>query len=260
MIKAYYNNRYELKYVLDLVTYYKIKKDIEVLFRKDPLGGKGGEYKVISLYYDTSGLKFYWEKIDGEERRVKLRLRTYVHKDTSIKGKKENSDVFLELKKKINKNVFKKRVLIDEKKAKEFIDKPLINKRFFDMFDEKGKETLKEATILKSIFKLRPTIVVSYTREAFLSNDNLNVRVTFDSNVRYRNNDFSLKIKEGDKYVLPPNLVIMEIKYSDYFPQWIVQLIKRYNCNLQTFSKYCNGVDNLFYEKPLLGEIHGVVY
>lgn len=261
MVKAYYKNRYELKYVMDWSTYFRMKKDIEVLFKKDPFGDKNGKYNVISLYYDTPALKFFQEKIDGEERRVKLRLRTYVHKDRiDNKRRMKQPDVFIEIKKKINKNVLKKRVYLDEKKAREFIENPSLGKPFMKLVDKKGKETLREVEYLKSIFKLKPTIVVSYTRQAFVSKDNLNVRVTFDSNIRYRRRDFSLKMKGGDNYLLPPNLLVMEIKYTDYFPLWLVQLIQKYECGIRTFSKYCTGIENYFYERPVLGDLYGMVY
>jgi len=256
-VKAYYKNRYELKYVLDLKTYYSILRDIEIFCKKDVYGGQSGKYKVISLYFDTANLKFFWEKIDGEERRTKLRLRTYKHMDISMKSK---HDTFIELKKKINQNVMKKRALIDLNHAEEFIRTMKFNHNLMKDMDENQKETIAEAEYLHSKFKLKPHIVVSYTRQAFVSKDNLNLRITFDSNIKYRKNDFSLNTKYTDKYVLPPDMVIMEIKYSDYLPHLVVQIIQKHCCNVQAFSKYCNGVQNSFIEQPVLGEIYGMVY
>lgn len=244
-------------------TYFKILKDLKVLFKEDCYGGKTGKYKVISLYYDTTNLDFFWEKVDGEEVRSKLRLREY----TPISGKAHGRDgqlqVFIEIKKKSNNNVFKKRILV----GREFADK-FINGRSFDAkftkfinnLPENDRKILGEVEYLNSKMRLRPMLVVYYNRQAFVSKDGLNARVTFDTNIKYREKDFSLETKPYDKHILHPSLVVMEIKYSDYLPLLLVQLIQKHKCNVQSFSKYCNGINNLVCEKPVLGEMYGVVY
>ena len=250
-----FTNRYELKYVIDWPTYIFIRKEIKLLFKKDKSAGKSGKYDVMSIYCDTPGLDFFWQKIDGEEERTKLRLRTYVHTPHI-----EKQDIFLELKKKKNQNVFKKRIPIAEKitenikitenvkKTREFLHAPW-NKEFIKEDQLQGEEIQNEMECLGTLLHLHPTIVISYTREPFVSADNLSTRITFDSNVRYRSNNFSLTVSPMDKHVLTPSHVIMEIKYIDHFPRWLVYIIQKYNCQARTFSKYCIGMEQFLKEQ-----------
>jgi len=259
-LKSYYNNRHEEKYVLDFVTYFKILKELKVLFKGDSYGDKTGKYKVISLYYDTTNLDFFWEKVDGEEIRSKLRLRTYVPNSPDKAKNSKKNPLFLEIKKKKNCNVFKKRINIDIDFAEKFINNPFFDTKFINSLSENDKKALGEIAYLKSKLALRPMLLVYYDRQAFVSKDNLNVRVTFDTNIRYREKDLSLRTRPSDKHILHPSLAVMEIKYSNYLPLAIVQILQKYKCESHPFSKYCNGINNLVCEKPVLGEIYGVVY
>lgn len=247
-LKAF-SNRYELKYVIDWPTYYKIKREIEPLFKRDPSAGTRGNYVVMSTYYDTPDHAFFWQKIDGEEQRIKIRLRTYLHTSESD-GKKKN-DLFLEIKKKRNQTVFKSRVLLQEQFMDTFLTHP-ITEHVIKQPDPKGMETLQEVIALQKMLRLKPTLLISYTREPFVSRDNFHVRITFDSNIRYRHRDLSLIPHPGDKHVLSPNNIVMEIKYTTYFPQWLVQIIQRNNCEAVRFSKYGNGMEHFLKEQKIL--------
>src|SRR3989338_258747 len=244
-----FTNRYELKYVLDMPTYIRIRKEIQLLFKRDKSAGTSGKYAVISIYYDTPALDFFWQKIDGEEERAKLRLRTYRHYPSL-----HEQDIFLELKKKKNQNVFKKRIPLAKKRIcnikedRDFLHAPW-NKEFIKQDHLQGEETRSEMECLGTLLHLQPTIVISYTREPFVSADNLSTRITFDSNVRYRTNDFSLITNPLDKHALSPSHVIMEIKYVDHFPRWLVFLIQKYKCQVRTFSKYCIGMEQSLKEQ-----------
>lgn len=245
-----FTNRYELKYVLDWPTYFRVRNEITPLFKRDPAAGTSGRYDVISRYYDTPTLDFFWEKIDGEDPRIKVRLRTYTHHDSE----RRKQGFFLEIKEKNNKTVFKKRVPIDREYVGGFLMYPFWNENFINKQDVPTRGATEELLFLKTTRQLKPTLIISYTREPFVSIDNLNVRITFDSDVRYRSGDYSLTRQSMDKHVLSPHHIIMEIKYTDYFPQWIVQLIQKYNCDARTFSKYGIGMEHFLGEQQMLLE------
>lgn len=245
-----FSNRYELKYLLDWPAYYKIRKEIEPLFKKDPEAGKTGRYEVISLYYDTPALDFFWEKIEGEEQRVKVRLRTYVHECKEEKRRNE-TDIFLEIKKRRNRNILKKRVLLNQEIAHLFLKQGSFEKKYINGLEKQEIETLKEVECLQSVLNLKPTLLISYTREAFVSKDNFPLRMTFDSNVRYRHRDLSLTAKSMDKHVLFPGHIIMEIKYTEYLPQWLVQIIQSNRCEARSFSKYGTGMEHFLGEQSV---------
>jgi len=243
-----FTNRYELKYILEWKKYIQIRKEIGLLFKRDNKAGKNGKYGVISLYYDTPDLKFFWEKIDGQRQRIKVRLRTYVSPDKADK----KQDVFLEIKKKEKNNVFKQRARIEEETAREFIKHPEWEKIFIKKPDVSAINTLKEVDYLRTRLQLKPTLIISYMREPYVSADNLNVRVTFDSDVRYRQSGFSLTAQSMDKHVLSPRHVIMEVKYTEYLPRLLLQILHKHGCNVRTFSKYGIGMEHLLGEQEML--------
>jgi hypothetical protein len=68
-------NRYEIKYLVDVAAVPQLCEDLTSRLDPDEQGPAG--YGVWSLYYDTPGLRFYWEKIEGIRFRRKLRIRHY---------------------------------------------------------------------------------------------------------------------------------------------------------------------------------------
>lgn len=182
-----------------------------------------------------------------------MRLRKYVK---CIGGAREerngNNGVFLEIKRKSNRTVFKKRAFLDEPTVRSFLQHPFFDGDVDVTAGVQGMSVLNEAGYLQSRLRLEPKLLISYVREPFVSKDGMNVRITFDSNVRYRDNDLSLSAKSSDKRVLSPNHVIMEIKYTDYFHKWLVQMIERNGCQAQTFSKYGVGMEHCLMEQMCL--------
>jgi SPX domain protein involved in polyphosphate accumulation len=69
-------NRYELKYVLPVQKSRRIAEDLRAFTRPDEHGGEEG-YRVVSLYYDSPALDFFWAKIEGIKFRRKVRIRIY---------------------------------------------------------------------------------------------------------------------------------------------------------------------------------------
>jgi len=250
-----YKNRYELKYILDYPTFVNIQKAIKFFLKEDPMGNSEGKYNVTSLYYDTRNLRFFWEKIDGEKKRVKLRLRRYESIDINkLKQKKSNNFVSIELKKRDDKTVSKKRAVMEEKDARAFIEAPILKKNIIKEAHPQYKTTLCEVAYLKSIMHLQPKLVISYTRQAFISKAGIPLRVTFDMNVKYRKDNLTLQQCIADKHVIMPNHIIMEVKYTNYLPLWLVNILQQYGCQIRTFSKYCTGIEHV------LGEQDGMVY
>ncbi len=75
----YQNSRFELKYRIHYQDYLKIRNALQVYMKKDDYTKRaaGTGYLVRSLYYDTDEYASYHEKMDGDNERVKLRIRSY---------------------------------------------------------------------------------------------------------------------------------------------------------------------------------------
>jgi hypothetical protein len=225
-----YSQRFEKKYLLNLKQYLYLKTYFLNFFKLDNFC-KNGNYIVSSLYYDTKELKFYYEKEDGEKNRTKIRLRTYQNsKGLNLQG--ENM-VNLEIKKRINQNVFKKRSLLNESVCKKFIQSPN-----FEFIQNYKTNALVEAAYISTINSLIPKIVVIYDREAYFSKICANVRLTFDHNLRYRIYNLTPNNISNTLSIIPEDYIIMELKYNTILPLFITKIIRNFDISQCTFSKY----------------------
>lgn len=237
-----YAKRFERKYIIDFNTYKKLKEELKPYFKPDKHGNENGEYIVSSLYYDSSDFRAYREKVDGEKQRSKVRLRTY--KDLYGKRLMAKDKLLLEIKKRDNLNVSKKKVMMYTDEAKKFIENPVLNKKLLNKY-KKGIYALTEASQLRTLHDIRPAIIVTYIRQAFVNKFSPEVRITFDKNVKYRGIDLDVHNVWCREYALNPKLMVLEIKYNEILPVWISNLIGKYGLPLRTFGKYCTSVERM---------------
>jgi hypothetical protein len=236
--KMTYNIRYERKYVLSIKEYYKLKNKLLTYFKPD-IHGKNGKYIVSSLYYDTKELKMFYEKEDGEKNRLKVRLRTYKFSDGSNALKE--GYVNLEIKKRNNLSVSKKKIFLNENFAKKIID----NSSLY-MDKTPLDPTLIELAYITSLNKLVPIVVIIYEREAFFSIFGPQIRLTFDHNLNFRSTNLTPNDITNGLPSLPTEYIIMEIKYNTILPIYLTKLIEENSLCLSTFSKYYISMEKRF--------------
>nr|WP_321498250.1 polyphosphate polymerase domain-containing protein [uncultured Methanolobus sp.] len=229
-------NRFELKYLLSIEQARELKKQIGAYMLPDQYAWDTGDYVISSLYYDSPGLQCYWEKIDGLKFRKKLRVRIYETEENIT----EDSMVFVEIKQRYDKTIQKRRIAIPYRDAM-----TLCNERCFpDEYDERDRPVMEEVLAMIEERNLQPTLITSYFRHAYTGTDYDNgLRITFDSNIRYRINDLDLASKNPGRYIVSPDRVIMEIKANERVPYWLTELIAQNNYRLVRISKYCTGLD-----------------
>ena len=85
---------------------------------------------------------------------------------------------------------------------------------------------------------LKPKVVISYERYSMKGLEDKKVRVTVDSNIRYRDYDVDLTSGRYGLPLLEEGQVIMEIKISGQYPQWLADILNKYGIEEQSFSKY----------------------
>ena len=87
--------------------------------------------------------------------------------------------------------------------------------------------------------QLRPRVLVSYTREAYVYTAG-NVRVTFDSNIR--TSLFQTDFAKGQLYDISATDnsgdMILEVKFDRFLPEIIACLLQTDELRQQAFSKY----------------------
>lgn len=208
-------HRLEFKYILNLEQYNAIISEIRENMDHDVYGDK----TIQSLYFDTPNYRLIRESIEKPDFKEKLRLRSYglVNKE---------SEVFLEMKRKSEKVVYKRRVRVTEDEAFDFISKKT---------DGDDDQISKELKYFRDYYQnLEPKILLLYDREAY----NLDrLRVTFDTNIRYRLNDLNLSTSlEGIQ--LDEGLIMMEVKTIHAIPLWLVKLLSDNKIYKTSYSKY----------------------
>ncbi len=208
-------HRLEFKYILNLEQYNAIISEIRENMDHDTYGDK----TIQSLYFDTQNYRLIRESIEKPDFKEKLRLRSYglVNKE---------SEVFLEMKRKSEKVVYKRRVRVTEDEAFDFISKKT---------DGDDDQISKELKYFRDYYQnLEPKILLLYDREAY----NLDrLRVTFDTNIRYRLNDLNLSTSlEGIQ--LDEGLIMMEVKTIHAIPLWLVKLLSDNKIYKTSYSKY----------------------
>ena len=230
---GYYSfNRYELKYIIDHEQVNDLWVEMGERLEADRHNRADGGYKIASLYYDSGDLRCYWEKIDGEKNRRKVRLRTYLNEGGQPLGKS-----FLEIKQRINRTVQKRRTDLSIGAAQRFLQTGSPPEQ------AEQPHVIAEIGYLRHAFQLRPTLVVSYKRKAFYGVFDDGLRVTLDYHVKCRADALDPASEEWGYYMVPPDRVVMEIKVNDKVPLWLSLLLGRFNIVATRISKYCLGVE-----------------
>lgn len=227
--------RYETKYLIS-------KKQLELI--KENLSKHNisiDEYNktsILSLYYDTKDNILALRSIEKPEYKEKLRLRSY-----GLASK--DSNLFLEIKKKYEGIVYKRRIKTNKLEVTSFINKTL----------NYDKQIGHELNFFRDYYKdLKPNILIIYEREAYLDSKS-DLRITFDYDIRYRDYDLVLDKSLGGKKILDDDLVLMEIKTGFAYPLWLCRLLNDNKIYKTSFSKYGEAFKKIHKNKVIGGQI-----
>ncbi len=239
MIQKYFN-RFEIKYQISLKKRDKIIQDFNGLMVLDPFVRNNHNYEIRSLYFDSIYYNSYFEKADGIKNRKKIRIRYYPNTTTDNKEK----NCFIEIKRKSHENVSKARLFVPYNEAIDILDGRSKNAQlFYEKANNQDKNTLNELWYLYRRFNLKPVCVVSYFRKPYIGKYDTNFRLTFDSNIMVRNSNFNLNIGGGTKLIIPHNISIMEIKFSNFIPYWAINILQKNNSIQEKISKFAMSLE-----------------
>ena len=159
--------RHEIKYLLSIQEKEFILEIMKPYMRLDNYGHS----TIQNVYFDTDTFRLIRRSLEKPVYKEKLRVRSY-------KAAKENDNVFVELKKKYQSVVYKRRLVLTESQAWECFQKdiPLPAK----------SQIANEIEYFRNYYKpLYPKVFISYEREAYETIDGSDFRVTFDENILY---------------------------------------------------------------------------
>lgn len=197
---------------------------LEAAFGARMVPDEYGESTICNIYYDTADYRLIRASLEKPAYKEKLRLRSY--------GVTEpGGEVFLELKKKYKGIVYKRRITLPEDAAGEFIAgrAPL---------GEHGQIGREIEYFTAFYAPLLPAVHLSYERSAWFSREDRDLRITFDKNIRFRQEDVSLTLPAGGRRILPEGESLMEIKAAAALPLWLVSELDTLGIYQSTFSKY----------------------
>ena len=224
--------RRELKYYLPQQLYPELIRLIHPYMTLDehlkPKEAKS--YLVRSLYLDTGDLKFYHEKLAGSHTRRKFRIRGYDD---------DPSEVFLEIKRKYNDTVVKERALVHHEELSKILDQ-------YGGYNPNGNISDAEIKVINSflffipVLQLRPTVLISYEREAYTGIFDDSARLTLDRNLQCLPGRFADDVfYTGTNWTFVHNRCILELKFNGALPFFFKQIIQQLNLWRVAISKYC---------------------
>jgi hypothetical protein len=243
--------RYELKYMITREQKDRILRAMEPYMVQD----KFGRSTIRNIYFDTDDYILARHSIAKPDFKEKLRIRSYA-------AASPDSTVFVELKRKFDNVVYKRRVALPENFAMKWTQgfagrQSGITSRQAGITDSKTAvgnganiphkelaalppQMTSEINYFLSYYgTLRPAVFLSYDRLAYRMRDaDSDFRVTFDENILFRDYDMSLGSDIYGTPLLEDGKVLMEIKCSGGIPLWMTQVLSEEHIYKTSFSKY----------------------
>lgn len=212
--------RYEIKYLLNEMQYRKMRETLTDYMEMD----KYGESHIYNIYFDTPDYYLIRDSLDKPVYKEKLRMRSYGMD-------KNNGHVFVELKKKYDGIVYKRREEMEFDEAVEYL------------YD--GKKPSADSQILREIDwflkyhkNVGPKMYIAYDRTALAAKDDSGLRLTFDENIRWRSTKLDLQEDGEDHLIIGKGYYLMEVKTPASLPVWMADILDDLKLYPVSFSKY----------------------
>lgn len=219
-------NRIEKKYIINKFQYDALKKALDLQFKQDEGIGLHESYHIANIYYDTDDNLIIKKSVSKPFFKQKLRVRAYG-------TVRDDSMIFLELKRKYDGYVNKRRTMVSVNEAYDMIE----NHKLPEIKEYHNLQVLKEILHYIKQYQLKPSLYLFYERECYASLDNEQLRITFDTNILTRRDELDIR-KEYGEHLLNDDLYIMEIKTNRNFPLWLNRLLNQNHIYATSFSKY----------------------
>jgi hypothetical protein len=214
-------NRYEKKYLMPEPVYLALRERLAPHMEEDEYG----LHTICNLYYDTASHHLIRRSIEKPVYKEKLRLRSYGVPDL-------NSRVFLEIKKKYNKVVNKRRIQLPLREAYGFVELGLPPGR--------DSQITREIAFFLRRYPLKRGLYLAYDRIALFGKEDRAFRVTFDRRIRSRRTRMGLERGDAGELLLPEGYYLMESKVMGATPLWFAAILSELALYPVSFSKYGN--------------------
>lgn len=213
--------RVEKKYLLPQDTYQELSRRLKGAIKEDEYG----KTSICNIYYDTPDSRLIRASLEKPVYKEKLRLRSYG-------VPREDSTVFVELKKKYKGVVYKRRADMTLVQARAFLNQRLL-------LQPQASQIQREISWVLGYYpNLGPAMFVSYERTAAYGMEDPGLRITFDEHILYRTQQLELRAGIWGRELLKPGMRLMEIKIGGSMPLWLAGILDDLHIYPVSFSKY----------------------
>lgn len=236
--------RFELKYLISPNLVEPMRDFVRCYLELDDFsaGRANNAYQIHSVYLDSADLHTCQATRNGDKNRFKLRLRYY--------NDDPRTPVFFEIKQRVDNAILKQRCPVRRDAVPLLMSGQLPDPEHLFSDEPRHLVSLQRFQYLQFQLNAVPRLHNNYLREAWVPPSGNAVRVTFDSNIRvepYFGYDAVVEMKRPRR--IYADVVVLELKFTGRFPNWLREMTQCFNLARGTASKYCGGVD-------VLGDFH----
>ena len=225
--------RYEKKYRINREQYQELIRRIITRICPEPYG----KHTICNVYFDTKDYAMIRHSLEKPVYKEKLRLRSY--------GTPRNGDmVYLELKKKFDGVVYKRRVSMKYEDAQKYL--------YDGICPKDHSQVLKEIDYAVRCYQAQPAVYLAYERIAFGGKENPELRITFDMDIRARR--YAVELGKGSfgTVFLDKGMLLMEVKIPGAMPVWLSRIFSELKIYPESYSKY-----GTFYQEYMVRSLEG---
>ena len=227
--------RYEKKYMLTPEQYRAMILGMAFHMRPD----EHPRYTIGNVYFDTTDYALIRASLEKPAYKEKLRVRSY-----GVPG--DDGLAFVEIKKKFDGVVYKRRVTMTAREADAWLrgGRPPRETQPREAVNCSADPAFVRGQISREIdwfmqfYHPAPAVYIAYDREAYAGIENDELRITFDRNLRWRDHDVDLRAGDHGSPILGDDQILMEIKIPGTAPLWLAHLLSENHIVSTSFSKY----------------------
>lgn len=230
--------RHELKYLINYADAELLRERLGTVLHRDS-HTVGGRYHIRSLYFDDYAHSAYYDKVGGTDKRRKYRIRLYNLDDSFIR---------LECKIKDGAYISKLSAPLTREECSRILagDYDFLRCHRCDLCRQFYFECVAAV--------MRPAVYVDYEREPYVMESG-DVRITFDMDVRGAYPGYGITERDMPfHYVLEPGKLILEVKFTEFLPRIVQDVLPLRAAEMSAVSKYTLCYDTISYMSAVEAE------
>ena len=229
--------RFERKYFINERQAMEVREFVKCYLVPDEFSRTQPDYSypVHSIYLDSPSLATYWATVHCEKKRFKLRVR-YYNDDLA-------APIFFEIKRRENECVIKQRGMVRRDAGGLLLAGQMPGPEHLMSGKPQHLAAVQRFIFLMQRLHAQPVVHVGYLREAWMSPQTNSVRVTIDRKVRGELRREPIFItRMADPIYTFGSQVVLELKFTDRYPDWFSELVRHFNLTQSGAPKYCGSV------------------